>query len=707
MAQSSVPSRRRDRFPIARSFILAGASIGVLAATACSGPSSSADHGSVQAERPALGEPGSRYAVVAGEVVPVPDIPMGDERTIRAILEEGKNRNAVMDHLRHLCVTVGPRLTASTALEETNLWAAERLTEWGLVNVENRVWEEATLRFDRGPSSGRVLARDAEGDEATFNEVRGLEFTTLSWAPGTDGPVRGRVVKMPTTLDELEAAAGSFEGAWVLHSPYQGGRQGIRGIGRAMAARHLLKAEIRQMVVSGQAPTFTSDPSYRDDGVSGTWLGTASGPAVPNGRQVFQMNVRLADDGGVTGSVGMPGLGFMSGMVDPAYEDGILSFVWRTPVGDRPLEFPLIDGSTRIERLEESDEAVYVFQAELQPPEVDPAKLEKYIMHAILLEGPAGFVSSSQDERVWTTSVKRGQDLLRLTREDVGQDVEVNIRDSDYRWINSDLADGQGVYLEFDLDHTFEDGPIPLYNTIAEIPGTERPDEVVIVSAHVDSWNGPGSQGTLDNGTGTAVTLEAARILAAVGARPKRTIRFILWTGEEQGLLGARAYVASLSDEERARISATFVDDGGTNYEGGIPAADVMVDYLAAATAPTNGQFFSEIDRGVLLADDNPDNDDRAGWLDVNIRPTGATINTHSGSDHAAFNEVGIPGFFWDEVGRSDYRFGWHTQNDRIELAIEEYLIQSATNAAITAYNLACAPELLPRGGEGALAAND
>src|SRR5690606_18097550 len=117
-----------------------------------------------------------------------------------------------------------------------------------------------------------------------------------------------------------------------------------------------------------------------------------------------------------------------------------------------------------------------------------------------------------------------------------------------------------------------------------------------IISGHLDSWNGPGSQGVVDNGTGSAVTLEAARILAAVGAKPKRTIRFILWTGEEQGLLGSRAYVESLSEEERAKISAVFVDDGGTNCEGGLVCPPWMFEYLAPATAATNGQFFSEVD---------------------------------------------------------------------------------------------------------------
>lgn len=105
-----------------------------------------------------------------------------------------------------------------------------------------------------------------------------------------------------------------------------------------------------------------------------------------------------------------------------------------------------------------------------------------------------------------------------------------------------------------------------------------------------------------------------------------------------------------------------------------------MVDYLAAATAPVNNVFYSEIDQK---------------YLNVNIRNTGDKIETHGSSDHASFNQVGVPGFFWDETGRADYGFGWHTQNDTYELGIEEYLKQSATTAAVTAYNLAL--DLLPR----------
>ncbi|MFN7019946.1 MAG: M20/M25/M40 family metallo-hydrolase, partial [Phycisphaerales bacterium] len=250
-----------------------------------------------------------------------------------------------------------------------------------------------------------------------------------------------------------------------------------------------------------------------------------------------------------------------------------------------------------------------------------------------------------------------------------------------YDYMNSRLADGEKIEAEFDLRHTFTPGPIPVYNTVAEIPGVERPDECIIVSAHLDSWDGPGSMGTTDNGTGSAVTLEAARLLMAAGARPKRTIKFILWTGEEQGLLGSREWVRQ-HEHLWPNISAVFVDDGGTNTQGGLKCTDAMAPMLAAATAPVNFRFFD-------ARDGRP--------LNVNIQPGGERFNQSGGSDHAAFIAKGIPGFFWDEVGRAEYGYGWHTQNDTIDLAIPEYLMQSATCSAITAYNLACAPGMLPR----------
>ncbi|MGI8924010.1 MAG: M28 family metallopeptidase [Fimbriimonadales bacterium] len=283
--------------------------------------------------------------------------------------------------------------------------------------------------------------------------------------------------------------------------------------------------------------------------------------------------------------------------------------------------------------------------------------------------GIAGRVRSSRNDLVLT-----GGNFRDLTFDNLPKAVNVTVRKSDYDAILAEVGNGKEVQLEFDLENTFVPGPVPLYNVVAEIRGTEKPDEVVIVSGHLDSWDGPGSQGTCDNGTGTMVALEAARILMASDARPKRTIRFILWTGEEQGLLGSRAYV----EKHKAgldKISAVFVDDGGTNYEGGLVCIAAMQPLLAQAIEPV-ATFFP--------------------GMPVTLRVR-ETMPKGGGSDHSSFNAVGVPGFFWAEDGRADYNYVHHTQHDKLEQAIPEYLVQSSTVAAVTAYNLACADTLLPR----------
>src|SRR5262249_11552950 len=132
-------------------------------------------------------------------------------------------------------------------------------------------------------------------------------------------------------------------------------------------------------------------------------------------------------------------------------------------------------------------------------------------------------------------------------------------------------------------DNRFVQGPIPQYNVIADLVGTEKPDEYVIVGGHLDSWDG--AQGTVDNGTGSATTLEAARLLAAVGAKPKRTIRFMLWSGEEQGLFGSENYVQK-HPELLPKISVVLVHDEGTNYLSGLGVPHAMFGALQEALAP-------------------------------------------------------------------------------------------------------------------------
>ena len=117
------------------------------------------------------------------------------------------------------------------------------------------------------------------------------------------------------------------------------------------------------------------------------------------------------------------------------------------------------------------------------------------------------------------------------------------------------------VEIEIDLKNTFSTGQVEVYNTVAELPGADKPDEVVLIGGHIDSWDL--GTGATDNGTGIMAVLEAARALKAVGAKPRRTIRFVLFSGEEEGLHGSRAYVKA-HEKEMPKIAGVLIHDMGT-----------------------------------------------------------------------------------------------------------------------------------------------
>jgi len=226
------------------------------------------------------------------------------------------------------------------------------------------------------------------------------------------------------------------------------------------------------------------------------------------------------------------------------------------------------------------------------------------------------------------------------------------------------------VELEFDLDHKFTEGPIPCYNVVATLEGSEFPDEFVFVQAHIDSWDE--AEGTCDNGTGTSTTLEAARILTSLGVKPRRSIRFLLYSGEEQGLFGSAGYVRD-HPELHSKISIVLNHDNGTNFLRGIDATAAMRPQFERVFAPVmalNEEFPFTI-------------------LDVE------TVSGSS-SDHAPYIDAGIPAFHWDQ-NEEGYRFIHHTQNDVFSAAIPEQQRHSATVVSLSAWGFANEDELVDR----------
>lgn len=302
-----------------------------------------------------------------------------------------------------------------------------------------------------------------------------------------------------------------------------------------------------------------------------------------------------------------------------------------------------------------------------------PARMVKEIGAALLAEGGFGFVTG----RAVRGGGRGGSDLLltggspRVDFDQLPQLPMVRLRSDCYEVLQRRLDDGEDVEVEFDIRNHFRKGPIPLYNVIADIPGSEHPEQFVVVGGHLDSWDG--ATGTTDNGTGAATTIEAARILMAIGAKPRRTIRFMLWSGEEQGLLGSRAWVQAHKDE-LVHYSACLVHDGGTNYLSGIAGMKEMRPQLETVFAP-------------ILS-----------WSpEMPFRIRDIEAFTPIGSDHESFTAAGVPGFFWDQAGRANYPHTHHTQYDTYDAAIPEYEMHSSVVIATGALGIANLPELLTR----------
>jgi Zn-dependent M28 family amino/carboxypeptidase len=219
--------------------------------------------------------------------------------------------------------------------------------------------------------------------------------------------------------------------------------------------------------------------------------------------------------------------------------------------------------------------------------------------------------------------------------------------------------------MEVEITNTFIPGPVTVYNTVGEIRGSEKPDEFVVLGAHLDSWDL--GQGTTDNGTGTCVVLETARAIMKSGVRPKRTIRFILFTGEEQGLHGSRAYVNAHKDE-MARTSLAIVHDTGTG----------RVVAIGTQQHDNLKPIFERELRSLTAL----------GVKEINTRGM-------SGSDHQSFDAVGVPGVMFQQ-DPAEYRFTHHSQSDTLDKARPEDLVQGAQVMAVMAVRFANLDSLLP-----------
>jgi carboxypeptidase Q len=251
------------------------------------------------------------------------------------------------------------------------------------------------------------------------------------------------------------------------------------------------------------------------------------------------------------------------------------------------------------------------------------------------------------------------------------------VRNEDYGRISRLLTDGIEVEMEIEISNTTHpDGQTSL-NAIAEIPGSDLKDQVVMMGAHIDSWHA--ATGATDNATGVAAIMEAARVLKALGINPRRTIRVALWGGEEQGLLGSKSYIRDHygtyenPGPEFSTLSAYLNLDAGT---GRVRGASVFGPPEAAAVLRHLLEPF--VDMGAIGA--------RA-----------VTARSYGGTDSTAFNWAGLPGIYLTQDPIEYKTNTWHTDLDTYERVLEGDLKQCAIVIASLAYHLAMRDAMLPR----------
>jgi carboxypeptidase Q len=270
-----------------------------------------------------------------------------------------------------------------------------------------------------------------------------------------------------------------------------------------------------------------------------------------------------------------------------------------------------------------------------------------------------------------------GKEFALLTMsgspDDVSRFPQVIVANETYAELHRSLARSERVRVEVNASNRFGRDTVIQWNTVGEIRGSERPGEIVLLGAHLDSWDI--GTGATDNATGSIAVLEAARLLGALkasGMRPRRTIRFAFFSGEEQGLYGSQYYALAHAEELPCFQAVLVLDNGSGRISG-----------LALQGWEELHDVWSEMLRRI-----------------ASLGPFAVRSAFKTGTDHLAFLPAGVPSFNYDQLPRG-YDHTHHSQVDVFDHAVPDDIAQAATVMAVNALQLANLDVLLPRRAQG------
>ncbi len=555
------------------------------------------------------------------------------------IRDEGMNRSQVMQTLSYLSDVIGPRLTSSPGAKRANEWTRDKLTSWGLQNSHLEAWGP----FGRGWTLKRFSA------QVTAPLDIPLIAYPKAWSPSVKvmPPAAPVDPKSKKKVAEPPPPPGSVVTADVIFMD-----------ARTEADLEKFKGQLKGKIVLMSQPVEVKA------------LFEAPGRRLDEKNLLALANANPPGPGGGFGGGGGGGRGAGGG--------------------------PMTAQERQQQQFQQS-----VFTAKRMNMLVDEGAA---VLVDISPRGSGGtlFVQSAAAAQPVPKSLEEMRTLPRLSIYDPKNEAkmvpQVTVSAEQYNRIMRMIQAGEKVKMTVDLAVEYQDQDNMGYNTIAEIPGTDLKDEIVMLGGHMDSWHS--GTGATDNGAGVSVAMEAVRIIQTLGLKPRRTIRIALWTGEEQGLLGSRAYVAQHFGKLEGGPGG-----GGGGFGGGGGGANTTPAKLTTLAEYEKFSGYFNLDngtgkiRGIYLQGNKGVRELFSQWL-MPFRDMGAstiTISNTGGTDHQSFDGIGLPGFQFiqDEI---EYDTRTHHSNqdvfDRIQA---DDMKQAATIMAAFVYQTAMRDEKLPR----------
>jgi len=562
---------------------------------------------------------------------------------IARLRDEGTNRSQIADLFGYLTDVIGPRLTGSPNCRRANEWTRDKLTSWGLTNAQIEAWGP----FGRGWSLKRFSAQVIEPQAIP------LIAWPKAWSCGSERPLEGEAVYLDARTDaEFEQFKGKLKGCIVLISVPRELPVHFEPLATRLDETNLLR-------LANAAPPSSARPFRPRDAVRrDASTNRPARPTTTNAVAASRTNApaRTNDSRAVSETdPPRPSRG-------PRSSDALSR-----------LRFAVREGAAATVSVSSAGDGGTVLVGEA----------------TVVGAADGGTNRGSPFVRPWATNAPPGPPQMVLAAEHYNRLIHL-------------LQAGEKVRLALEVQTQFHDD-LMSYNTTAEIPGTDRKQEVVMLGAHLDSM--AGGTGGADNGAGVVVCLEAVRLLKALDLKPRRTIRIGLWSGEEQGLLGSKAYVARHFGYFTNRPPVTQLrsprdaseQPARTQTSGTRRVLERQREYERCSAYYNLDNGAGRI-RGIYLQGNEALRPIFRAWLEP-LRELGAetiTASNTGGTDHLSFDAIGLPGFQFlqDPV---EYGRTYHTTMDVRERALVADLQQAAIVMAAFVYQTAMLDEKLPR----------